>query len=247
MQGNITSRRVYRDGTFVEAELGPYGLKFSNSDAIDNEKLVLDVIPEGNTPYVYSGISLADDTRFDISGYNWAMLQIVPYNNHEVKVLGNFKVESGSKSRIANTRNFGKRLLYCYETPTPMFGDMGCASTNEKGIAIIDIDPIFYETVNTNIEYQVFLQKEGQGDLWVEEKDPNYFIVNGTPNLKFSWEAKCIQKEFESLRMENEDLESSVSKDIWNAENDITKEIEINVIDYDKEMEELINESSKNY
>ena len=47
--------------------------------------------------------------------------------------------------------------------------------------------------------------------------------------------------------MENEDLESSVSKDIWNAENDITKEIEINVIDYDKEMEELINESSKNY
>lgn len=247
LQGNITSRRVYRDGTFVEAELGPYGLKFSNSDAIDNEKLVLDVIPEGNTPYVYSGISLADDTRFDISGYNWAMLQIIPYNNHEVKVLGNFKVESGSKSRIANTRNFGKRLLYCYETPTPMFGDMGCASTNEKGIAIIDIDPIFYETVNTNIEYQVFLQKEGQGDLWVEEKDPNYFIVNGTPNLKFSWEAKCIQKEFESLRMENEDLESSVSKDIWNAENDITKEIEINVIDYDKEMEELINESSKNY
>lgn len=247
LQGNITSRRVFRDGTFVEAELGPYGLKFSNSDAIENEKFVLDVIPGGNTPYVYSQITLADDTSFDISGDSWAMLQIVPYNNHEVKVMGNFKVESGSKSRIANTRNFDKRLLYCYETPTPMFGDMGCASTNEKGIAIVDIDPIFYETVNTNIEYQVFLQKEGQGDLWVEEKDPNYFIVNGTPNLKFSWEAKCIQKEFESLRLENEDLEASVSKDIWNAENDITKEIETNVINYDKEMEELINESGENY
>lgn len=247
LQGNITSRRVFRDGTFVEAELGPYGLKFSNGDAIENEKFVLDVIPGGNTPYVYSQITLADDTSFDISGDSWAMLQIVPYNNHEVKVMGNFKVESGSKSRIANTRNFDKRLLYCYETPTPMFGDMGCASTNEKGIAIVDIDPIFYETVNTNIEYQVFLQKEGQGDLWVEEKDPNYFIVNGTPNLKFSWEAKCIQKEFESLRLENEDLEASVSKDIWNAENDITKEIETNVINYDKEMEELINESGENY
>lgn len=247
LQGKITSRRVYGDGKFVESELGPYGLKFCNNDAVDNEKFTLDVIPIGNNPYTMSEISLSDDTEFSISGNGWAMFQIVPYNNHEVKVLGNFKVESGTKSRIANTRNFDKRLLYCYETPTPMFGDMGCASTNEKGIAIVDIDPIFYETVNTNIEYQVFLQKEGQGDLWVEEKDPNYFIVNGTPNLKFSWEAKCIQKEFENLRLENEDLESSVSKDIWNAENDITKEIEINVIDYDKEMEELINESSKNY
>lgn len=247
LNGKITSRRVYGDGTFVEAELGPYGLKFYNNDAVDNEKFTLDVIPIGNNPYIMSEISLSDDTEFSISGNGWAMFQIVPYNNHEVKVLGNFKVESGTKSRIANTRNFDKRLLYCYETPTPMFGDMGCASTNEKGIAIVDIDPIFYETVNTNIEYEVFLQKEGQGDLWVEEKDPNYFIVNGTPNLKFSWEAKCIQKEFESLRLENEDLEASVSKDIWNAENDITKEIETNVINYDKEMEELINESGENY
>lgn len=247
LQGKITSRRVYGDGKFVESELGPYGLKFCNNDAVDNEKFTLDVIPIGNNPYTMSEISLSDDTEFSISGNGWAMFQIVPYNNHEVKVLGNFKVESGTKSRIANTRNFDKRLLYCYETPTPMFGDMGCASTNEKGIAIVDIDPIFYETVNTNIEYQVFLQKEGQGDLWVEEKDPNYFIVNGTPNLKFSWEAKCIQKEFENLRLENENLESSVSKDIWNAENDITKEIETNIINYDKEMEELINESSENY
>ena len=40
----------------------------------------------------------------------------------EIKLQGNLEVR-GTKSRVARTENFSDRLLYCYETPTPMFGD----------------------------------------------------------------------------------------------------------------------------
>ena len=158
--------------------------------------------------------------------------------------MGNFEVISGTKSRIAETENFSDRLLYCYETPTPMFGDVGCAQTNAEGVAIIDIDPVFAETISTGTEYQVFLQKEGPGDLWIQEKDESYFVVRGTPELKFSWELKCSQKHFEHLRLEEETQRTMVSKDINNVENDYSDIIDGLVNDYDTEMEELINESN---
>ena len=127
---------------------------------------------------------------------------------------------------------------------TPMFGDVGCAQTNAEGVAIIDIDPVFAETISTGTEYQVFLQKEGPGDLWIQEKDESYFVVRGTPELKFSWELKCSQKHFEHLRLEEETQRTMVSKDINNAENDYSDIIDGLVNDYDTEMEELINESN---
>ena len=111
-------------------------------------------------------------------------------------------------------------------------------------MAIIDIDPVFAETISTGTEYQVFLQKEGPGDLWIQEKDESYFVVRGTPDLKFSWELKCAQKHFEHLRLEEEDQRTMVSKDISNAENDYSDIIDGLVNDYDTEMEELINESN---
>ena len=61
---------------------------------------------------------------------------------------------------------------------------------------------MFSETANVDIDYYVFLQKEGSGDIWVEKKEENYFVVRGTPKLKFSWELKAKQREFETERME---------------------------------------------
>ena len=160
-----------------------------------------------------------------------------------IKLQGNLEVR-GTKSRVARTENFSDRLLYCYETPTPMFGDLGCGKTNDRGIAIVDIDPAFSETINSGIEYQVFLQKEGDGDIWIEEKDTEYFMVKGTPNLKFSWEVKCIQKSFEHLRLDEKEVQEAAQKDARDAQKDYNIIIDTIVEDYDKEMEELINESN---
>lgn len=111
---------------------------------------------------------------------------------------------SGQKSRIVDTDNYGTRAMYCYEMASPIFGDIGEAKLDESGKCAVSIDDIFSSVSDTNLQYQVFLQKEGEGDLWVAEKQPEYFLICGTPNLSFSWEVKCRQSDFKDLRMEED-------------------------------------------
>ena len=115
---------------------------------------------------------------------------------------------------IVDTNDYGTVALSAYETPTPYFGDIGSAVLDTNGVCYVKLDDIFLETVNANIEYFVFLQKEGQGDLWVANKTPTYFEINGTPNLKFAWEVKIRQRGYESNRLErdyNIDTESRIN------------------------------------
>ena len=122
-----------------------------------------------------------------------------------IKVNGNFSA-TGTKNREVKTQDYDNRLQYCYEMASPMFGDIGEAVTDDSGKCYIYLDDIFLETVNTDIEYQVFLQKEAAGDLWVDQKSREYFVVNGTPELNFAWEIKVKQKDFEFERL-NESVE----------------------------------------
>lgn len=238
-------KTILHESTYISIS----GQEISFMDTRHSEEIpILNIIaaPQvGDTAYSATvSFDLGEDTDFDIGGNGWAMLQMYPNDDHTTKIMGNFEVIYGTKSRVAETKSFSDRLLYCYETPTPLFGDLGCGKTNDEGISIIDIDPIFSETISSDAEYQVFLQKEGPGDIWIDTKESEYFIVKGTPNLKFSWEIKCLQRNFEHLRL-NEDTQSTmVSRDIVSAENDLKNIIDGIATDYDKEMEELINESS---
>lgn len=135
------------------------------------------------------------------NGYSFSATQQVQVEKTKVYIAANFEV-SGTKSRRATTDNYSDRLLYCYETPTPLFGDIGEATLDEEGICYVDIDDIFSETIADKVEYQVFLQKEGEGDCWIAEKDPRYFVIEGTPSLKVAWELKAKQKDYENLRLE---------------------------------------------
>ena len=147
---------------------------------------------------------------------------------------------TGSKNRIVKTPNYGDRLQYCYEMTNPMFGDIGEAKTDENGECYLYIDDIFKETVTTNIEYQVFLQKEGQGDVWIEEKNEEYFAVKGTPNLKFAWEIKAKQKEYEYERLKMHEEESDVYEEDYAKT--AQKEIENSINDYEEQAIKMMEE-----
>lgn len=153
-----------------------------------------------------------------------------------VTIGGSLSV-AGAKNRIIDTENYDTRKQYCYETATPYFGDIGSGCTDNTGKCYIDINDIFSETVNTSVEYQVFLQKEGQGDLWVEEKTDSYFVVRGTENLKFSWEIKAIQKDYEFERLEK--FDNSEKEEVIDYEKEYMEEIN----DLIKEREEMLNET----
>lgn len=182
-------------------------------------------------------VSIGEKKELFVSDLDSSFYGNVDISGGNLSVSKDFSC-AGTKKRIVDTENYDIRSQYCYETATPYFGDIGTAQTDETGKCYIDIDDIFAETVNTGIEYQVFLQKEGQGDLWVEEKTPTYFTVKGTENLKFSWEIKAIQRDYEFERLEEyQDENKEVAIDY---EKEYIDEINSLI----KEQEEMLNETT---
>lgn len=145
--------------------------------------------------------------------------------NSDVSIFGDFKV-SGTKSIIADTENYGEQLFYCYETPTPTLGDFGGGVIGKDGMAIISIDDIFQESTETAIEYYVFLQNESEGQSWVSEKSDTYFVVKGTPGLRFAWELKAKQKNKEYIRFNAGKEDREVNFETVNLENVMFEERE---------------------
>lgn len=150
-------------------------------------------------------IGMWDDTGTQVADfqakYSW-------WIDKNLSITGDFSV-TGKKSRAVNTKSYSRRLLNAYETPAPMFGDVGEGTIGVDGKCYISIDPIFLETIASGCKYQVFLQKNGKGDVWVSERHETYFVVEGTESLSFSWELKARQKDYEYDRIDvyNENVE----------------------------------------
>lgn len=155
----------------------------------------------------------------------------------DASIRGKLKV-SGTKSRSVSTVDYDEQLFYCYEMPTPFFGDIGESVISDDGTCMIDIDDIFQESANVGIKYYVFLQREGEGDCWIAEKEQNYFIVKGTPGLKFSFEIKARQIEYEHMRFTDPgDTAYTDARDIEIPEpNYESEETEISEPDYESEL-----------
>lgn len=156
----------------------------------------------------------------------------------------------GTKKRILPTKNYGTQAFYCYEMASPIFGDIGETSISEDGTCLIDIDDIFQESTNVGIEYYVFLQKEGDGDCWIDKKEQTYFIVKGTPGLKFTFEIKARQVDYEHMRFADASetaYDRAIDTDM--PEPDYGESLEVSEPDYEKELfndrENIIDEMGK--
>lgn len=212
--GNISNNGVSLIGDFTNKSKYfqyVYELKIANGSMIYNRndgeiyKLSRDELSyrkEPNGDYVFRASRSTGVAVNLLSVMNGITSNGAIYANDNVSVVGDFLVR-GAKNRIVNTENYASRLQYCYEMPSPMFGDIGEGCTDDSGVCIVAIDDIFRETVTDGPNYQVFLQKEGPGDIWVEDKSDSYFVVQGTSNLKFSWEIKARQNGFEFERLES--------------------------------------------
>lgn len=149
----------------------------------------------------------AHSIEFDgINGSTVGSTQLMmPYDSNKayIKHIEGYTLNiSGTKSRIVDTTDYGKRLLYCYETPTPLFGDVGEGKIAEDGKCYVWTDSVFKQTIADG-SYQVFLQKYGEGECYVSERNANYFVVEGTSGLSFGWEVKAKQAGYELTRLES--------------------------------------------
>ena len=112
-------------------------------------------------------------------------------------VCGDFNA-SGAKNCIQETENYGWRKINAYEAAEYYFGDIG-RGTLVNGKCVVWIEDIFKETINTDMDYHVFLSKYDRGDIWTSERTPNYFVVEGENDIEFSWELKAKRKGYETF------------------------------------------------
>lgn len=184
---------------------GEYG--YGNYSEIESNTIKMGRISNGSGNSAISNYTVLSPDGIKINDYKKGghiylePISLGGYFDCDLTVTKNFSVQ-GTKNRIVNTENYASRLQYCYEMPSPMFGDIGEGYTDDTGVCVVAVDDIFRETVTSGSNYYVFLQKEGPGDIWIENKTDSYFTVQGTKNMKFSWEIKAKQKGYEFERLE---------------------------------------------
>ena len=119
-------------------------------------------------------------------------------------------------------------LLYSMESPENWFEDFGEAQM-VNGRVVIDLDPLFSQTVNTDLTYHVFLTPGGDcNGLYVVNKTPASFEVRelkgGNSNLTFSYRIVAKRRGYEDLRLAKmigptpEEMEIEQAKRVVEAE-----------------------------
>ena len=146
-------------------------------DGLDSTEFVRKFSPGAiNTQTIYGG-STADVIIGNFSG------------GPGLKVDGNLVV-TGTKPREATGHDGSKALLYAFETPEPLFMDVGRAHLRD-GMVTVNIPSDFANYVDLS-DYYVLLTAEGPGRVYADpsEHTPGSFTVHaypGDPDISFVW------------------------------------------------------------
>lgn len=152
----------------------------------------------GGKTYDISGVTAQPQINI---GYNFGSVSDIDITAQRIRLNGDTYVY-GTKNAIVPTSN-GMAAINAYETAEYYFGDIGKAKTDKNGQVLIQLDPLFLETVNTSIPYHVFVSPYENANVWVEQMDQNSFIVKSSePDVEFSWEIKAKRKGYEDHRLE---------------------------------------------
>lgn len=121
--------------------------------------------------------------------------------DNELWVNGTLNV-SGAKNAIVKTTK-GWTQINAYETAENYFGDLAKVNTGSGSKVKVMMDSLFLETVNTNVDYHVFVSSYGAGYAWVSEHSKDYFIIeSNVPNLEVGYEVKAKRLGYENTRLE---------------------------------------------
>lgn len=191
---------------------------FSNSSSLSNRTKAIQISCSANESILEIGAfgfnsELKNGTKRYYTRFDWqgCSFEFYPSSDTEGHVKSTYSYNScriegnlyatGTKNRVISTDDYSDRLLYCYETPSPMFGDVGEGEIGEDGKCYVWLDPIFSQTIRTS-NYQVSLQSYSPSFAYVIERTDAYFIVGGEPGAKFGWEIKAKQADFAERRLD---------------------------------------------
>lgn len=189
---------VVKDGIFTF-----YSSYFFN-DGVKIGDISSDILAEGG------GIQIAGESGVHLTAKKYvASIGIGTgglAKGNEVSIFGNTYfwddlMVLGKKNAIHITRD-GVRETPAYETTESYLGDIGRSYTRENYEVWVEIDPLFSDTVNTDIAYEVFLQSYDDARFWVEDfKSDKFLVRSDKPMARFSWEIKAKRRGYENDRL----------------------------------------------
>jgi hypothetical protein len=111
----------------------------------------------------------------------------------------------GTKSAVVKLKDGQSVLMYAVESSENWFEDFG-SSKLKDGSALVSIESTFAETVNTGMEYHVFLTPNGDcRGLYVTNKSGSSFEVRelngGKSSIPFSYRIVAKRKGYEDQRL----------------------------------------------
>ena len=113
---------------------------------------------------------------------------------------------TGSKSAVVPVDGGSRKVaLYAEEAPENWFEDAGSAHLS-NGEAVVNLEGVFAETINTDIDYHVFLTPNGDcKGLYIAQKTPTSFVVRelggGTSSVVFDYRIMAKRKGYENIRL----------------------------------------------
>ncbi len=113
---------------------------------------------------------------------------------------------TGSKSAVVPVDNGTRKIaLYAVEAPENWFEDAGSGQLS-GGAATVTLEPTFAETVNTGVEYHVFLTPKGDcKGVYVANETPQSFEVHelsgGRSSIAFDYRIMARRKGYETIRL----------------------------------------------
>lgn len=205
-------------GYFENAATGGVGLYcrgYANADA----DLVLGGTSSGNDDgrlysdpaYPHSDILFFSNDEYHVhldednnSSSSFTLYNGANANVFRVDESGNMTI-GGAKSAVVAAGEYGTRKMYAIESTGVWFEDFGTAQL-QGGLALVEIDPVFAETVNLEVGYHVFLTPvDGWASLYVANKTPTSFEVRdagGRADIAFDFRIVARRAGYEDVRME---------------------------------------------
>jgi hypothetical protein len=187
--GSHTGVAGYAGGNSSSSTMGSYG--YARNDG---------------TGTVYGGYFYAASNG---SGTKYGVWASAPTNegwagyfSGDVRITDSLVV-LGGKSAAVKVDNGEYRLLYSQESPEAWFEDFGQGQLVD-GKAVIQIDPLFAQTVNTSVKYHVFLTPHEEPlTLAVANKTVTSFevIASADANISFSYRIVAKRKGYEDIRL----------------------------------------------
>lgn len=167
---------------------------------------------EGDAVSIQLGTTTYGENRIVVFGKTTMTSSVDIYG--KLTVGGDLSV-IGSKNAAHVTRD-GVRLTPAYETAESYLGDIGSSKTDDNCQVTIEIETLFSDAVNTDYEYQVFLQSYGDGYVYVSERTTTSFTVqSSSPNLSFAWEIKAKRRGYESDRLVDAQIDNKKIEEIY--------------------------------